>query len=102
MSLLERLASKILTTYLGEYVEGLDADNLSLNLSKGDVVLSNLRFKKSALQDIELPIVVKEGLLGKISLQIPWSSLGSKPAIVKLEKIFLLLGPKGRKNTTPE
>jgi len=102
MSLLERLASKILTTYLGEYVEGLDADNLSLNLSKGDVVLSNLRFKKSALQDIELPIVVKEGLLGKISLQIPWSSLGSKPAIVKLEKIFLLLGPKGRTNTTPE
>ena len=36
------------------------------------------------------------GLIGKIQLQIPWSSLGSKPAIVKLENIFLLVGPKQR------
>jgi hypothetical protein len=42
---------------------GLDTNNLNIGITKGDVVLTNLRLKKSALDGLELPVVIKEGSL---------------------------------------
>jgi hypothetical protein len=34
------------------------------------------------------------GFLGKLSLQIPWRDLSSKPVVVRIERVYLLVQPK--------
>jgi VPS13-like, N-terminal len=51
----------VLSKYLGAYVNGLQRENLQFSLSHGNVVLENLELKKEALDELDLPITVKEG-----------------------------------------
>lgn len=91
--MLESIVAGILSKFLGDYIVGLESENLNLNISGGHVTLENLQIKKECLAELELPLQVKEGFLGKFSLEIPWSSLGSKPAIAVIERVFILIGP---------
>jgi hypothetical protein len=59
-----------LQKYLGTYLNGLDAESLRISVWKGDVELKNLSLKPEALQDLDLPISVKAGLLGKLTLKV--------------------------------
>jgi vacuolar protein sorting-associated protein 13A/C len=58
-----------LNAYLGKYVHGLDAQALRISVWQGDVELRNLQLKPEALQDLQLPITVKSGLLGRLTLK---------------------------------
>jgi vacuolar protein sorting-associated protein 13A/C len=58
-----------LNQYLGRYVSGLDAESLKISVWKGDVELRNLLLKPEALAGLNLPITVKSGLLGKLTLK---------------------------------
>jgi hypothetical protein len=60
----------LLERYLGKYVYGLDAESLRISVWRGDVELSNLRLKPEALDDLNLPITVKSGLLGRLTLKV--------------------------------
>ena len=59
-----------LNRYIGNYVQGLDPSALKISVFKGDVVLRNLKLKPEALADLELPITVKAGLLGQLTLKV--------------------------------
>lgn len=59
-----------LNNYLGKYVHGLDPQSLKISVFKGDVVLRNLKLKPEALQSLDLPITVKSGLLGSLTLKV--------------------------------
>ncbi len=59
----ESIIASILSSYLGDYIEGLERENLALSVFSGNVVLENLQLKKEALADLQLPITIKEGLL---------------------------------------
>lgn len=41
-----------------------------------------------------MPIDVKEGFLGDLTLSIPWSNLKGKPVRVLVENVYLLAAPK--------
>lgn len=58
-----------LNKYLGRYVAGLDAESLKISVWKGDVELRNLLLKPEALAGLNLPITVKSGLLGRLTLK---------------------------------
>ena len=64
-----------LNRYIGAYVQGLDTQSLKISVFKGDVVLRNLKLKPEALADLNLPITVKAGLLGSLTLKVCFSSL---------------------------
>ncbi|KAG0489310.1 hypothetical protein HPP92_008121 [Vanilla planifolia] len=83
----------LLRKYLGEYVEGLSVEALRISVWKGDVVLKDLRLKAEALNSLKLPVVVKAGFVGTITLQVPWKSLGKEPVVVLIDRIFLLAEP---------
>ncbi len=34
------------------------------------------------------------GFLGKLRINIPWSNISNQPAVIKLEKIFIIIGAK--------
>ena len=59
-----------LNKYLGKYCYGLDPQSLKISVFKGDVELRNLQLKPEALADLNLPITVKSGLLGKLTLKV--------------------------------
>ena len=59
-----------LNRYLGTYVQGLDTKSLKISVFKGDVTLRNLKLKAEALADLNLPITVKAGLLGSLTLKV--------------------------------
>ena len=60
-----------LQQYLGRYVSGLDPASLRISVLAGDVVLRNLQLKPEALSKLSLPITVKAGLLGSLTLKVP-------------------------------
>ena len=55
------LAASILSTYLGNWVEGLERENLEIGITSGHVVVENLKLKRGALDDLQLPVIVKSG-----------------------------------------
>ncbi len=58
-----------LNKYLGQYVYGLDSESLKISVWSGDVQLSNLQLRPDALKELNLPVTVKAGLLGKLTLK---------------------------------
>ena len=57
------------------------------------MVLKNLRLKPDALAELDLPITVKAGLLGSLTLKVPWSSLGRVPVDVTIDRLYILAAP---------
>lgn len=68
--MLEGQVAFYLNKYLGSYVYGLDAQSLKVSVFKGDVQLNNLHLKPEALNALNLPITVKAGLLGSLTLKV--------------------------------
>ncbi|KAK7107202.1 hypothetical protein V1264_015158 [Littorina saxatilis] len=91
--MLEGLAAWVLNTYVGEYVENLNTDQLSIALLQGAVELENLPLKKDALKSLDIPLEVKSGFIGKITLHIPLRRLRSEPWVISIEKLYLVAGP---------
>ncbi|KAL5541456.1 hypothetical protein UlMin_009166 [Ulmus minor] len=83
----------LLRRYLGEYVHGLSAEALRISVWKGDVVLKDLKLKAEALNSLKLPVTVKAGFVGTITLKVPWKSLGKEPVIVLIDRVFILAHP---------
>ncbi|XP_058093613.1 uncharacterized protein LOC131239768 [Magnolia sinica] len=83
----------LLRKYLGEYVQGLSIEALRVSVWKGDVVLKDLQLKAEALNSLNLPVTVKAGFVGTITLKVPWKSLGKEPVIVLIDRVFVLAHP---------
>ncbi|XP_057544625.1 uncharacterized protein LOC130823840 isoform X3 [Amaranthus tricolor] len=83
----------LLKRYLGEYVHGLSLEALRVSVWKGDVVLKDLKLKAEALNSLKLPLTVKAGFIGTITLKVPWKSLGKEPVIVLIDRVFILAYP---------
>ena len=49
---------------------------------------------RAAFEELNIPITVKRGILGKLEVKIPWTSLSTDPTVVVLEDICLLVVPK--------
>ncbi len=92
--MLEGVLASVLNKVLASYVDGLNTSQLNVGIWSGDVKLRNLRLKTSALDKFRLPIDVKEGYLGDLTLSIPWSNLKGKPVRILVENVYLLAAPK--------
>ncbi|KAH0635119.1 hypothetical protein KY284_037905 [Solanum tuberosum] len=60
---------------------------------KCDVVLKDLKLKAEALNSLKLPVTVKAGFVGTITLKVPWKGLGKEPVIVLIDRVFILAHP---------
>lgn len=89
----ESLVATLLNRFLGSYIENFDSKQLNIGIWGGDVRLKNLRLKKESLDKFKLPLDVKFGHLGELTLQIPWSNLKGKPVKVIIEDVYLLASP---------
>lgn len=93
--MLEGQVAFYLNKYLGSYVYGLDTQSLKISVFKGDVQLNNLHLKPEALNALNLPITVKAGLLGSLTLKVNFDML-----LLLGSLQFLLLSPDQSAYTT--
>ncbi|KAI4458553.1 vacuolar protein sorting-associated protein vps13 [Holotrichia oblita] len=91
--MLEGAVARLLNQLLGKYVVDLDTENLNVGIFSGQVQLTDLKLKPEALYELNLPIEVKAGTIGKIWLQIPWNMLWSQPVIMNIEDLHVVAAP---------
>ncbi|TKR63461.1 hypothetical protein L596_027291 [Steinernema carpocapsae] len=94
--MLEGLVAWVLNTYVGEYLENLNTDQLSIALLQGQVELENVPLKKTALKKFDVPLQVK-CFLGKLTLSVPITHMRSTPWVLKISDLLILLGPSSSK-----
>ncbi|GFX12517.1 vacuolar protein sorting-associated protein 13A [Trichonephila clavipes] len=63
------------------------------SVPNGDVTLKHLDVKESALDDLDLPIKVMSGHLGKLILKIPYKNIYTSPTIATIEGLFIVVVP---------
>ncbi|CAL1270146.1 unnamed protein product [Larinioides sclopetarius] len=98
----EGVVAYALNKYLGRFVEDLDSEQLNVGIFSGTVHLTDLHLKPEALAGFDLPIEVKGGCIGKISIDIPWTSLYYEPVLVHVEEVLVLAGPTADRKYDPE
>eukprot|EP00026_Physarum_polycephalum_P000021 Phypoly_transcript_00021.p1 GENE.Phypoly_transcript_00021~~Phypoly_transcript_00021.p1 ORF type:complete len:3252 (+),score=335.79 Phypoly_transcript_00021:281-10036(+) len=89
----ETIVADLLAKYLGNYIRGLNTENLKIGIWSGNASLENLELAESALEYLNLPFTVKKGFLGKLTLKIPWHNLKGEPVIVKCDNVFAIASP---------
>ncbi|XP_075226529.1 intermembrane lipid transfer protein VPS13A-like [Lycorma delicatula] len=98
----EGVVATILNKYLGKYIQDLDTENLNVGIFGGDVQLTELKLKPDALYELDLPIEVKVGTIGRISLHIPWSGLYTQSVLLEIEDVYLIAGPITDRSYDPD
>lgn len=55
----EKILEKVLLTYFGRFISGLDKNNLKLGVWSGNVVIENVNLKQELIEILELPLKLK-------------------------------------------
>ncbi|KAL7714516.1 Vacuolar protein sorting-associated protein [Entamoeba marina] len=92
--LFEGIVSQVLSLVLGNFINDVNADQLQLGISKGEIELNLLEIKPTALDFLNLPIKVTRGVLGTLHVTIPWSDLLNSPIRIILSDIVGLVEPQ--------
>ncbi|CAD6188733.1 unnamed protein product [Caenorhabditis auriculariae] len=87
-------ARHIIHRFLGKFLERqLSLDQLSLNLTQGNVEVEEITLNVQVLNDVlttfNIPFVLLDGYIGKITVEVPWLSLMSNPTRVRVEDLQL-------------
>lgn len=90
----EGIITNILNKVLGQFIEGIKSDQLSISLLSGDVELFNLSIKPDILDNMPLPFKLKYGKVGRIFVDVPVTAILSSPLKIEISEIFLLVEPK--------
>lgn len=99
---MNKAIANILNKVLGDWVENLNPEQLNLSVFKGKIEFHNLQLKPSAFSKLGLPFDLSTGFIGHIVVDIPWTSLSTKPLIVHIDDIFALLRPKPTESWSSE
>jgi vacuolar protein sorting-associated protein 13A/C len=88
----EGIVAYFLSRLLGEYFEGISKENIKFSLS-GDLLLRNLVIKRSLIDSWGFPASIRSGFVSQFRLVVPWTSLNSKPSILELDDVYIILRP---------
>ncbi|KAI6230473.1 Ricin B-type lectin domain-containing protein [Aphelenchoides fujianensis] len=86
--MLEGLVTWVLNNYVGEYLENLNADQISVALLQGQVELENVPLRPTALEKFDVPLEVRTGVIGRLTLQVPLAHLRSEPWVLKMSDLL--------------
>jgi vacuolar protein sorting-associated protein 13A/C len=69
--MVDSVLSPILGKVLADYFFNFNSRNFKTNFFKGEISLSNLIFNQNILRGLSLPLRLKFGMLGNLTLQLP-------------------------------
>ena len=86
-----------LRQYLGEYLYGLQEDQLEVALLSGAINFTNANFRPDKVNDLfaglGLPFTLKAGLIGSLQVKYHYMSMLSNPVEITVDNLILVLGP---------
>ncbi|RLN51422.1 hypothetical protein BBJ29_007448 [Phytophthora kernoviae] len=91
--MLEKVVESVLEEYVSEWVEGLDSEKMKVALFAGKVEFRDLRMRGAALDKFQLPMKMKSGSVGRLSIKVPWKRLTSQGVKIQVEDVFLVVQP---------
>ena len=56
------------------------------------MTLNDLELRPEALDALQLPLELVRGFVGKIEARIPWGNPGSKPTLITVDDVTVLVG----------
>lgn len=56
--------------------------------------LRNVKLRRDALRFLDLPIDISKGIVGTLTLKVPWKNLKTEPVHVVLDQVFALALPR--------
>ncbi|GMG99180.1 hypothetical protein Nepgr_001020 [Nepenthes gracilis] len=90
----EGLVRQLLLGYLGRYIKDFQKEQLKITLWNEEVLLENVELMLEAFDYLQLPLALKQGKVGRLSIKIPWKKLGWDPIIILLEDVFICAGQR--------
>jgi hypothetical protein len=72
--MLDWIAKKILLRLIGQYVEGLETENIDFGV-QGRLKIENLRIKSKVIDWLEWPVELRYSVIKQFILNVPWASL---------------------------
>ena len=100
--MLEGILTSVISRIAGKYVDGIDKKAAGLSVWKGEIRLKNLSLKPSAIDDMDLPVRLVHGSLKELQLDIPWKNLRSKPVVVKITGLCMVVCPNNEPSMSAE
>ncbi|XP_057532669.1 uncharacterized protein LOC130810577 isoform X2 [Amaranthus tricolor] len=89
----EGIVRQLLLGYLGRYIKDFEKQQLKITLE--EVVLEDVELILEAFDHLQLPVALKRGHVGRLSIGIPWKKLGWEyPIVISLEDVLFFAGPR--------
>ncbi|KAJ8020859.1 Vacuolar protein sorting-associated protein 13B [Holothuria leucospilota] len=86
--MLESYLSPYLLSYVNKYIKNIKPEDLQVSLWGGDLVLTQLDLRLDVLEkELYLPLSFVSGHIHELKIHIPWTALGSEPAVVTINTI---------------
>ena len=83
----------LLLEQLQHYCKGIQPEDVNVSLWSGSLELRHLELNTVALQDLlathSSPIQLTSGLIGKLTITIPWSAITTQALVVRLDDVVL-------------
>ncbi|CAK4070754.1 unnamed protein product [Aphanomyces euteiches] len=97
----ERQVTSLLTHLLGNYVEPscFRHDKVNVGVWSGYVVLQHLELQRKIYPDLGVAVV--RGVLGQITIKIPWNRLVYDSVLVTIDDVYILLRNVNREDLVP-
>jgi len=73
----ESILERVLNNTLGEFLEGLDRNKLSVSIWSGDINIHQLKFKPDCLIALGLPFDIVDSIVGDLKVKVPWKAINS-------------------------
>ncbi|CAH8582680.1 unnamed protein product [Schistosoma rodhaini] len=87
----KKFLAAIIDHIIGRYFEDFNGENLSYGLLNGNITLSNLTLRKDTLNSLfGIPLTLKSGSVGNVSIFIPYTHLWSQAWQLSLDKVDLV------------
>lgn len=68
---MQKYLVSMLKTKLGSYIDGLDNTQMSFGVREASMNMTNVQFKRDALDKFMLPIDIKFGTIKNLTLKVP-------------------------------
>ena len=90
----EGLIADVLTKTIGKYIQDLDTNSINVSIWNGNVKLNKLQLKKNAFTELNLPVNVRNGILNKLELVVPWKTIKTDPFKIEITGLNVILEPE--------
>jgi vacuolar protein sorting-associated protein 13A/C len=74
--MIRSIATSALRSILKNYAKGFNEETVKFSIS-GELQLDNIELHENVLEMLDLPLVLKRGVIGQLKLVIPWTDLGT-------------------------